>query len=324
MNRLDDVRGWRDRLRTIVLIGTGLSPAGARAAVDAALDALDDASLATALAMPGEPFRTATFVAASTVVSAPIEWLAVLLGRGTAVTMKFPAESPGLAPIFEATAREVDLPLTITSDRRLDGELVVAMGNDSTIAEIRASLPPATRFLGFGHRFSVAWVERDFASVAEDAAMHDGRGCFSPVAVFTPLPLAEACDALAVAMADAEVRWPIGEICASEAAEIRTRRALARVTGVVREGPGWSVHGLPIERFVPVASPRSLAVYSVTSEAAAEAVAPWASALSTVGTDGDPKPWDKLASRLCALGRMQRPPLLRRHDGVDWLQATLA
>ena len=51
----------------------------------------------------------------------------------------------------------------------------------------------------------------------------------------------------------------------------------------------------------------------------------WSGLWSTVGTD-DPTAADALsgvADRVCALGRMQRPPLLRAHDGEDWLRATL-
>ena len=55
------------------------------------------------------------------------------------------------------------------------------------------------------------------------------------------------------------------------------------------------------------------------------ALAPYARWLSTIGTD-DPESvptWVSLgATRVCRPGRMQRPPLIRAHDGEDWLRAT--
>jgi hypothetical protein len=325
------VRAWRDRLRRAdpTTIPVGLSPEGVREVWAAALDALSDDALAEAAAIPGRPFRTATFVAAGTVVTAPIEWCAVLLGRGTRVTLKHPHDDAGLAPLLAAAAAEEGLPLGITGDRSAvrDAELVVAMGSDDSIASIRDDVAPFARFLPHGHRFSVAWVgvAAGFAPLAADAALHDGRGCLSPIAVFTPLPLEAATDALAGAMADAQARWPVGEIAPAEHAAIRSRRALARVAGVVREGPGWSVHGLPADKWTPLALPRSVVVISVpTPEEAAAVLAPHGRHLSTVGTDGPSAPFVEVgATRICPLGRMQRPPMARSHDGEDWLRASI-
>jgi hypothetical protein len=65
---------------------------------------------------------------------------------------------------------------------------------------------------------------------------------------------------------------------------------------------------------------------SVANEAEACAhIAPYARWLSTVGTDDaqSAKAWRALgASRVCAPGEMQHPPLCRTHDGVDWLRET--
>jgi hypothetical protein len=331
--RWDAVRRWRDRLRRAdpTAIPVGLSPEGVREVWAAALDALSDEALAEAAAIPGRPFRTATFVAAGTVVTAPIEWCAVLLGRGTRVTLKHPHDDAGLAPLLAAAAAEEGLPLAITGARSAvrDAELVVAMGSDDSIASIRADVAPFARFLPHGHKFSVAAgfqpAAASWQAIAADAALHDGRGCLSPIAVFTPLPLEAATDALAAAMADAQARWPVGEVAPAEHAAIRSRRALAKVAGVVREGPGWSVHGLPADKWTPLALPRSVVVISVpTPEEAAAVLAPHGRHLSTVGTDGPSTPFVEAgATRICRLGRMQRPPLARSHDGEDWLRATI-
>jgi hypothetical protein len=343
--RWAEVRAWRDRLRSVdaAACDTGLSPEGAREALSAALDALDDRSLAEVGAMEGRPFQRGVFVAASTVVTAPIEWLAVLLGRGTEVVLKHPSAHAGLAPALRDAATAVGLPLAITTDRSVvvDGDLVVVMGNDATISAIRAGVQPHTRVLANGHRFSAAWVtgaplpvdprvpadfQDTWGRVAADAALHDGRGCFSPLAVFTPLSLDEACVSLSRAMDRAAARWPIGFVAPAEAAAIRSRRVLAVVTGAMSDGPGGSAHGLPPLHWSPAALPRSVAVVSVPSpEAAASLLAPHAAALSTVGTD-DPAAASAFvevgALRVCTIGRMQRPPLIRPHDGREWLAAT--
>lgn len=346
LTRWAEVRAWRDCLAAADAadFATGLSPEGAREALRASLDALDDDSLAEVERIPGRPFRRAAVVTAGTVVTAPLEWCAVLLGRGTEVVVKHAANSAGLTPLFVETAQSMGLPLAATPDREVlaDADLVVAMGGDDAIGQIRAALPIGARFLPHGHRFSVAWVcGRDlpddpripvgfrdpWRAIAADAALHDGRGCLSPVAVFTPLPLEDACVRLDVALRDAQHRWPIGDVAPAEWASIRARAALARAIGVVRDGPAHSVHGLPPGSWQPYAFPRSIAVISVPSlDEATACVAPFRHALSTVGTD-DPasiERWLSIgATRICRLGRMQRPPLVRSHDGEDWLRSSV-
>jgi hypothetical protein len=121
----------------------------------------------------------------------------------------------------------------------------------------------------------------------------------------------------------AEATWPRGRLHPQEAARLRTRRALARVVGTVDEGPGWSVHSLPLERAEPSALPRSLLLVHApdVTQAAAHA-ARWGRALSTVGTDQADSAGTWLeagATRVDPTGRMQRPDLDRIHDGVRWV-----
>jgi Acyl-CoA reductase (LuxC) len=321
---LDRVIAWLDDLRGVdpSAAGAPLSPAGARWARDAALAGLAPEALRAAAAIEGRPFASAAMVVARTVFTAPIEWAAVLLARGTALSLKVPHDRPALGAWLAETAARRGLPLTATTDRAGIGgaELLVAMGSDASVAALDAVQGPVRKLL-FGSRFSVAWLT-DLASVdglAEDAALYDGRGCMSPVAVATPLDAGVVAARLAEAMARAEVRAPRGDISATEAAQIRTRRALARATGAVHEGPGWAVLTAPAAAFVPSPLPRVLAVHSVQDVWAW--LAPWSAALSTIGTDDPALSWP--GARVCALGAMQRPPLDRLHDGVDWLRATL-
>ena len=331
----EKVRAWRQRLRDVVPpTDVGLSVAGANEAWQSALQALDDQSLDEIASMRVDPWTRAAVVCASTVFTAPIEWCAVLLGRGSEVTLKVPSAQPDFGRALVDAAQETGLPLTSTTDRRAleRAEYVIAMGSDEAIRQIARELPRGVQFEPHGNRFSAAWiggegldddplVPGDFqdplGSVAADAALYDGRGCLSPVVLFTSVPGLAA--PLAAAMERAERRWPRGQISDLEAAAIRSRRALAKVTGRVLVGDHWSVHALPGDYWQPIALPRSIALVEVSSRAEAiERLAPHQGALSTMGTD---QPWPE-APRACRLGRMQRPPLRRLHDGVDWLRTT--
>lgn len=342
MSRWDDVRRWRDRLRAFDAGSEPgvLSPEGARLAFTAALDALSDPALDVAAGIPGAPYGEAVVVTARTVPGAPIEWVAALLGRGARVVVKHPAGDPGWTGALVDAARAVGLPLSATSARGevSTADLVVAMGSDDTAAAVRASARPEAKVLAFGHRFSVAFVRgsdiaedpvvpdgfRDaWGALAADVATYDGRGCFSPVAVFTDADPDVATEALADALRRAHARWPRGHTSPIEGATTRARGALARVTGREITGDGWAVHQLPVEFFEPTTLPRAVALHPVPDvDAAIAAVRPWARWLSSVATDvpGSGDAWRAIgASRVCSPGRLQRPPLDRLHDGVDWL-----
>jgi hypothetical protein len=86
------------------------------------------------------------------------------------------------------------------------------------------------------------------------------------------------------------------------------------------------VHGLTSAHFEPESLPRCPAVIAVEDTGELQSLLlPWRRWLSTAGTD---RPLDEAAlrqtgvHRVCALGQMQRPPLFRLHDGVDWIAKT--
>ncbi len=325
MSTWEAVDAWRRRLREQVP-DVGLSPANARLGLQTALDALD--GLPPHLDAPAP--RHTVFVAASTVFTAPLEWLALLLGRGGRVTIKAPKL---LAEWFEqvsACARTEGLPLSSSTDRdvltRPDDtgalpDAIVAMGSNATLKAIREALADHQHLVGFGERFSVAfWSDPARAdALALDLALYDGRGCMSPVAIFSPIP--DALDLLADAMQRAEDRWPCGALAPGEAARIRSRQALAQVVGSHRSGTGWAVHQLPVDRFDPAAAlPRVAVLHEADQDAFLRVVQPSFSRLSTVGSDA---PLAIPDVRVCALGAMQRPPIDRLHDGVNWLDPAL-
>ncbi len=319
---VDRVRRWRDRLLAVDPAPTGglLSAAGLRVVWREALEALGDEALATVGALPGEPWATAAMAVPSTVPTAPIEWCGVLLARGTAVTLKPPAVHPGLVPLLVEAARAEGLPLALDADRSalLHAELAIVQGGDDTVAAVAAARGGRPT-LGFGHRFSVAWIRevRSLRGVAEDAARFDGRGCMSPTAVFTDLPLDEALPALADALAEMERRLPRGALLPEEGAALREHRARACAVGRVAEGPGWAALATAPRAEEPVGLVRAIHLHAVADRSAFRS---WAERhlgrLSTVGTDD---PLELPGVRICAPGDMQRPPLLRLHDGVDWV-----
>lgn len=318
--RTADVKAWRDHLLAHRVPASHLSDSGAEdvwfgaltAVSDQALDALDD----------GPAYASAVLVCARTVLTAPIEWCAVLLARGTRVTLKVPSSSPGWTQALVDAAEPLDLPLTATTDRTVvqDADLVVAMGTDETMDALRPLI--SGTFIELGHRFSVAYCTESWSGVAADAARHDGRGCFSPTVVLSSHP--KAAEQLADAMSAAQHQWPRGEVSPIEGATTRARGALARVTGQCVTGEGWSVHQLPVEHLEPTALPRSVALVRVENEQqAVDIIARFSRWLSCVATDGDASLWQPLRpSRIVAPGELQRPKLHRIHDGLDWIRAT--
>lgn len=316
------VAGWAERLRSVdaARLDTGLSPEGAREALTAALDALSDEALAEAEALGLRPYPEAVVIPASTVFTAALEWCAALLLRGGRVAVRPPRARAGLLHAMVEEARHLGLPLRLAADADVErADLVVAMGRDETLAAIRRRVRPGARFVGHGSAWSLAWATRDLRALASDLALHDGRGCLSPALVLSPLP--DAAEQLAEALRVAQQRWPVGAVDPAEAAAIRGRRALARVLGRAIDVDGGAVHVLPPERAVPASLPRAPVLVPVRDLDEALAVARRWPGLQAAGTD-DPSSdaaWRALGARVCALGHMQRPPLLRRHGGVDWV-----
>jgi hypothetical protein len=227
----------------------------------------------------------------------------------------------------------------------LEADCICATGSDATIAAVQSQVRPPRRLVLDGHRLSIAAVapptsaERriDLAErLALDIALWDQLGCLSPIAVFAvdpePFHAIALGEALAVALANAEKDWPRGSIDASTAhaiaqqrAEAELRRAAGRAVAVhVSDSTAWTVivedrpdlRPAPLHRFIrviPVADPESLleAIRPLGPHLAAVAIEGFgseatglASALAKLG-----------ASRVCAPGSLQSPPLDWRHGG---------
>jgi len=229
----------------------------------------------------------------------------------------------------------------------LEAECVVATGSDASVAALAARVAPSQRFVGYGHRLSVAALGADAQSgaaldaamqgLALDVALWDQQGCLSPLALYVVGGGAEAADrageGLAAALAAAAERLPRGRPDAAAAALVAHERVEAEMRAAAGErvavhagaGTSWTIvreadarhRRAPLERFVRV--------HPVADEAALLAtLGPLAPHLAAVGCAGfEPSRLDALApalaalgaSRICPLGSMQAPPLGWCHDG---------
>ncbi|MCH2169379.1 hypothetical protein MK489_01235 [Myxococcota bacterium] len=227
----------------------------------------------------------------------------------------------------------------------LAADCVVASGSDDTVARVAELLHPYQRFVGYGHRTSVAVIseaatrgaalETTAAALSLDVCLWDQLGCLSPVAVFVVGSDADAktrlAQALASALARAEERWPRGDVDGSTAATISHERSEAEMrsaagrsvelwastttawTVIAEEDP--SLRPNPLHRFIRIHSVDDMSQLL----SALEPLGPHLAAVALEGFDLNSDEWTtavaKLgASRICPVGRMQAPPLNWHHD----------
>jgi hypothetical protein len=231
----------------------------------------------------------------------------------------------------------------------LAAECVSATGSDETVAAIAGRVRPPRRFVGYGHRVSVAVLgphAQGGAGLADaarglalDVALWDQLGCLSPVSVYVVGPPASA-DAVATAIADElealATRLPRG-LVAREAA-VAFAQALAEAEMRAAAGGGVRIHGGAERAFAVVQEPdarvrpaplhRFLRVHPVADvEALLQALAPLARHLAGVALAGFDAQDSEVAaslvlrgaSRVCRPGRLQAPPLAWHHDGLPVL-----
>ncbi|HEX4014461.1 MAG TPA: acyl-CoA reductase [Candidatus Cybelea sp.] len=253
--------------------------------------------------------------------------------------------APGLA---SAAAR----PWRGGDDERIDlaaYDCVVAFGRNTTLDEIAAALPAATRFIGYPTKYSAGYVARDALQneedvvtlardAARDALLYDGEGCLSLQAIFverggrvTPEIF---CELLVRAIEEVEARFP-----AVARVEGSARRAMARdlasFRGAVaqRENGDASTNALVLldSGEAPSFAPRVIDVRSV--DALAEAVdylrrnRVGIESLAVAGaTAAFELAVETGAARIAPFGSLQAPRLASLHGGrpriaefVRWL-----
>jgi hypothetical protein len=226
-----------------------------------------------------------------------------------------------------------------------DSDLVVASGDDVTIADLAARAPG--RFIGHGHRVSFAVVAREVLvdegaardaaqRLGEDVAIWDQRGCLSPQLCFVEGSVDAAVRfgaRLAEALQRLAQRLPPAAPSSAERLALRQLRDDAEWRGIGGEAValheiGEAGHGTvvvePRPAFRPTPLCRSLRVQPVADAGALPALlAPARAALEGAGLAAAPPRWATLAAqlaacgvhRVCELGEMQRPPLRWRQGG---------
>jgi hypothetical protein len=258
-------------------------------------------------------------------------WLARSLGE----------VDPGLgACLAVASFRGDDVACT---DALLEADCVVASGSDETIARLRPRVLPPRRFVARGHRVSVAALGPEAvhgeplascaAALALDVALWDQLGCLSPVSVFALGGRTggdRVAEALAEALERAGRRLPRGRLAPEAAAAVAREREEAEFRAAtgrdvrVLAGSSWTVvreddaraRPAPLHRFVrvvPLAGSADLvaALRPLGSHLAGVALAGFGSESKDIARSLA----ELGASRLCAPGQLQAPPLAWHQDG---------
>src|SRR5262249_22910669 len=121
-----------------------------------------------------------------------------------------------------------------------DADCVTATGSDETLAAIRAKLPVAKRFIGYGHRVSFGFVSSEVLSgpgvtkiisaAADAVTAWDQQGCLSPHVIYVEdkglISAEKFAELLSEELERRQTTEPRGEISVAEAATIASRREI--------------------------------------------------------------------------------------------------
>jgi hypothetical protein len=226
-------------------------------------------------------------------------------------------------------------------------DCVTATGSDETLAQVRARISVGKRFVGYGHRVSFGLVTRDalssfalkktLAATVDDVVAWNQLGCLSPHLFYVEEGAAIGAEEFARMLADElaqrEKTEPRGELPTQESAAIASRRGFYEIrAGFSPETQMWCSEGSTAWTVVFEADPRFQAsclnrfVFVKPARTIDEILAACDAVrgkVSTVGIAASESRAIDLArqlgrwgvTRVCPLGRMQKPPLSWRHDG---------
>jgi hypothetical protein len=228
-----------------------------------------------------------------------------------------------------------------------EADCVTATGSDEALAEIQKRLPGKTRFVGYGHRVSFAFVATEalaagyhrkvVAQAATDVVAWNQLGCLSPHVIYLQdggsLGPEQFAELLAQELERREALEPRGELPVQVSAAIASRRSIYEVRAAHSpdtrhwRSPGstaWTVvyEAEPLfqvsclYRFIYVKGVKDLTQALQSADSVRGKV-------STVGLAAPEHRRQELATelarwgatRVCPLGQMQNPPLMWRHDG---------
>lgn len=225
--------------------------------------------------------------------------------------------------------------------------VVVVHGSDASVRAVRHALNEHVVVHGHGHRISFGVIAPDEAltqgrieelahDIALDAALFEGGGCMSPQTLFVLPPPAQPrlhsllAEAIAQrAFPTLHEHLPMATPPVDVAADHMQQRGVATFVGECHEGPAGTVllwheptlrssHGY---RHLHLARIRSL-------DDVLDALRPYQHQLSTAALFASDRARRSFAPllahagvrRICPFGRMQRPVLLRAHDGLPRLR----
>jgi hypothetical protein len=234
-----------------------------------------------------------------------------------------------------------------------EADCVTATGSDETLAAIRREVPVWKRFVGYGHRLSFAFVssgvlqgfnaKKVVARAVDDVIAWNQLGCLSPHVIYVEHGAAVSAEQFAAFLADElanrEQFEPRGELPVEISAAIASRRSLYELRAAYSEkepeaprtrlwcskdSTVWTVVYESEPRFQTSCLHRFIYVKGVTD--LKEALQSADAVRDKVSTVGVAAPEDKIqaisselarwgATRVCPLGKMQKPPLTWRHDG---------
>ncbi len=328
-------RRWRAdaRVHDALPAQSCLSTAVVAAGLDVAADALDADAMTDLVAreLGGERPRRPWLVAhvlASNVPALGVPAIALACLAGAAVVVKSGRADRLSAGAFRRALEVEDEELAATvvttywagSDPVAEqtalapADVVVATGRDATVDSLARRF--GNRVVAHGERASVVVVGSAILDdvladrVARDVALHDQRGCLSPVAVYVDGDAGAFAERLAAALEALGDAWPPGPLGPAERAAHRTAVAEAEWAGAtVLGGASGTVLLQPDPRLRP--SPGRRTVWVHPFQSLPDVLPP--GRIECVGVAGAAVDLGALrrlgVSRVCAPGRMQRPPL---------------
>ncbi|MBC5806671.1 MAG: acyl-CoA reductase [Candidatus Eremiobacter antarcticus] len=216
-------------------------------------------------------------------------------------------------------------------------DIIVVFGEDATIADVERRAPPRTVVRAYGNAYSIAYVSANAQlpqaadAAAQDIALFDQRGCMSPQTIYVQgdeprcVAFAEALHAALTRLAERFPRAPADELEREAVAAALRRLAVAALpsgegsgifVGAAQRGaPSHVVAAQSFGKPVCMGFGRiAVAKPCLDAAQAASAASALGARFDTVAVAGDNhKELRSLfqaagASRVCALGEMQRPP----------------
>ncbi len=366
---LDPGSAERRAIREDLVRGTRLSPEGLQAGLRAVLGGVRGEPAARLFAeaaairseKAGERAKDFALVTLSSNLPAlAVQPLLPALAARRPVLLKSSSAEPRFAPAFvRALARRLPtLGEAVAAlawpggDEALEAPLlaragvVLAYGDEGTVASLERRTRGAARFVAYGPRTSLAVLgagvplEQAAPGLARDVALFDQRGCLSVAAVYAEEDEARArelADALARELGRLAREQPPGPADPEAAGAVQQVRAEAELRGLYRPaiGPaarlaGGTVIVEPRLAFQPTPGLRTVRVHPVDDLARLqEVLRPWRGRLQGAAVAGSSA--EALAPALEALGvsrivppgELQHPDALWHNGGVSPLEDLL-